>query len=479
MERISLFIRTAKKEGTIRLRFRLTDGRSADLYHKSEIKADLSDLNKFDVKTGRAKDRTRIYNQELEADIQTEMSAMHTAYCRLRQSITTPITAEMFEAEIERVKNPDKYETHISETLLQRFSRHVEEGHRDGIFAARRYAAYKVVETHLTRYTTIRGIRDIRPVEFGAEKILDFRQFLFNEYQFVEDWPGLYLPSQEHNTQTTHTGSKAPKHRNPNTPTERRSQNSVATKMKMVQAFFATLEDSGEIDKNPFRLLGKERKHVILRETYDTPISLTLHEVEAIQNAEIPASLEETRDAFLLQCALGCRIGDYNRMKADSVAVTEAGVPYIHYLPEKTLNTRKNNSELCTPLVKFAFDIVKRRGLDFSIIRYASGEKGYNKKIKDLLRVCGINREVLIYDEEKRANTRVNLYDVASSKLARKTNVELCKGCQINLYAAGLHKAGSTAVNHYTELSLWDKFVLLSSAFNQPLFKADSNLNEI
>lgn len=461
MERISLFIRTSKKEGTIRLRFRLTDGRSADLYHKSDIRADLSDLSKFDIKTGKAKDRTRIYNEELEADIQAEISAMHTAYSRLRKSFAD-ITAESFESEIERAKHPEQYEKNLSESLLKRFSRYIEEGHRDGMFAAKRYAAYKVMETHLTRYATIKGIREIRPAEFDAERLLDFRQFLFDEYLFVEEWPGLYTNAKDNNI-----------------PKTRRSQNTISTKMKTLQAFFTALEDTGEIDKTPFRQLGKERKHVVLRATYDAPISLTLSEVETIQAAKIPASLEETRDAFLLQCALGCRIGDYNKMKAESVAVSEAGVPYIHYLPEKTINTRKDNSELCTPLVKFAFDIVKRRGLDFSIIRYASGHEGYNKKIKDLLRECGIKREVLIYDEEKRANIRVNLYDVASNKLARKTNVELCKGCQINLYAAGLHKAGSKAVNHYTELSLWDKFVLLSSAFNQPLFKVDSNFNEI
>ena len=49
MERITIFIRTKKKSGSIRLRFRLIDGREVDLYHKSEIKADLKDLEKFNA----------------------------------------------------------------------------------------------------------------------------------------------------------------------------------------------------------------------------------------------------------------------------------------------------------------------------------------------------------------------------------------------------------------------------------------------
>lgn len=461
MEKISIFIRTTKKDGDIRLRFRLTDGRLADIYHKSNIKASLDELNKFNLKTGKAKDNVRIYNEQLEADIQAEISAMHTAYHRLRGT-SADISSDSFEAEIERVKNPDLYERNANESLLKRFNRYVEEGHRDGMFAAKRYAAYKVMLSHLTRYATIKGIRELRPAEFDADRLLDFRQFLFDEYLFVNEWPGLYTNATENNI-----------------PKARRSQNTISTKMKALQAFFTALEDAGEIDKTPFRLLGRERKHVVLRATYDAPVALTLKEVETIMTAEIPAGLEETRDAFLLQCALGCRIGDYKRMKPESVAVTEDGIPYIHYLPEKTLSVRVDNTELCTPLVKYAFDIIKKNGLNFSIIRYASGHEGFNKKIKDLLRACGITREVSIYDEELRDNIRIPLCDVASNKLARKTNVELSKKCQINLYAAGLHRSGSKAVNHYTELNLSDKFVLLSAAFNQPLFKVDSNLNEI
>ena len=41
MERVTIFLRTTKTEGDIKLRFRLRDGREVDLYHKSEIRAAL------------------------------------------------------------------------------------------------------------------------------------------------------------------------------------------------------------------------------------------------------------------------------------------------------------------------------------------------------------------------------------------------------------------------------------------------------
>ena len=41
MKGLTLFRRTIKSEGMIKLRFRLKDGREVDLYHKSETKADI------------------------------------------------------------------------------------------------------------------------------------------------------------------------------------------------------------------------------------------------------------------------------------------------------------------------------------------------------------------------------------------------------------------------------------------------------
>lgn len=37
MKGLTIVKRTSKQEGTIRLRFRLRDGRGVDMYHKSEI----------------------------------------------------------------------------------------------------------------------------------------------------------------------------------------------------------------------------------------------------------------------------------------------------------------------------------------------------------------------------------------------------------------------------------------------------------
>ena len=65
------------------------------------------------------------------------------------------------------------------------------------------------------------------------------------------------------------------------------------------------------------------------------------------------------------------------------------------------------------------------------------------------------------------------LYEVASSRLARKTHVDMLNKVQINYYAAGLHREGSKAVFRYTSLELADRFALLNAAFGEEGYKVE------
>ncbi len=163
----------------------------------------------------------------------------------------------------------------------------------------------------------------------------------------------------------------------------------------------------------------------------------------------------------------------------DNIAVSPDGFPYIHYLPQKTRDTQSDHREVETPIVRFAFDILKRTQFDFPVLRYATGENGYNAKIKRLLKYCEINRPVAVYNEEKKVNEYKPLWEVGSSKLCRKTHVDMLNKVQINKYAAGLHRVGSTAVDRYTKIELRDRFTLLCVAFDQEPYTVDDDLNVI
>lgn len=107
------------------------------------------------------------------------------------------------------------------------------------------------------------------------------------------------------------------------------------------------------------------------------------------------------------------------------------------------------------------------------------GKSGYNKKIKQLLEVAGIDRKVAVFDEAAGENKYLPPYEVGSSKLARKTHVDLMNKVQVDLYAAGLHRQGCKAVLRYTMLELKDRFALMCAAFGEEQYKVDDRFEVV
>ena len=70
-----------------------------------------------------------------------------------------------------------------------------------------------------------------------------------------------------------------------------------------------------------------------------------------------------------------------------------------------------------------------------------------------------------------------SIYEIASSKLARKTHVDLMNKVQIDKYAAGLHAKGSGAVDRYTGLGIKERFILMCAAFGCNQYEVDNDLS--
>ena len=293
MKGLTLFRRTTKSDGIIKLRFRLRDGRGVDLYHKSEIKADLKDLSKFND-DGELRPKVSIYNHELKEQINREMSAIEAAYLELCGKMDKSlITAALFEETISRYLHPEDYITITKEeTLLERYSRFIKEGYRDGTFADKRVLQYNGLYNELKRYLTIHNQLYVLPKNFTADDLMELRLFLFEEYKYVEKYPALYSEIKERCI-----------------PSKERAQNTVAIKLRILQAFYTELEDRDEIDVSAFRKLDKNRRKVVMKESYDAPVYL----------------LQEAKEAFLLQCTFGSHIDDFNSLNMDKVLSVPRG----------------------------------------------------------------------------------------------------------------------------------------------------------
>jgi len=179
----------------------------------------------------------------------------------------------------------------------------------------------------------------------------------------------------------------------------------------------------------------------------------------------VPAELQWAKDLFVLNCAVGCRISDLLRLTPDKVAVSDEGIPFVHYIPSKTAKRQSTNREVITPLIEPALEIINRTGLRLVGPNLKYEKQRYNKTLRRLLEVCGITRRVSLFCPETGDNEYRSICEVATSKLARKTHIDMLNKVQINYYAAGLHRPGSEAVFRYTGMELRDRYELIRAAF--------------
>lgn len=457
MERVLIVLkREYAPQETINLRFRLRDGRETDLFHKSDISTTWKNLEELLKKVNSSfmlNDSVRIYNKELLERIQAERNKMIEAYHQLKEE-GGKITSARFEDRL----NGRTSEEGKAESWVQMFQKYNQDKFNAGTMGEARLKHAKVVESILKRFLIVNGLEDITPDMVTASNIMKLRTFAFDEYKIAAQKKYAHL----------YEGMKKR-----NIPTDRRKNTTVATLMSHINAFFNKMENADIISKSPFRKLGKTEREDVMRERYDEPYYLKAEEFEIIRNTPAPERLEETKKAFILQCALGCRISDFVSIRKENVSVSPGGIPYVHYLPKKT--SKISNKEIETPLVKFAFEILKERNfcVDFAPLKYVFGKSGYNKQIKELLAYCGIDRKCTVLDEATNRNTYIPIHELASSKLCRKTFVDMMHKVQLNKYASGLHREGSKAVEHYTSLELYDRFILMCAAFGEQVYKVE------
>lgn len=441
MERITIINRTSKKKGVVKLRFRLRDAGGVDLYYKSEIEASLNDLNKFDAE-GELKRKVSVFNFDLFEKIQEEKQIIQVAYRRMIDEGLDLVSANLVST-INCIKNPEKPKQE-ADMLLKSLADFSEQCYRNGRFSDIRHRQYAVLQRQLERFLVINRKKQILPHQFTAQDIMAFREFLYDEYTFVDKYPLLYSETMDKR----------------NIPNKRRSDTTVAATLKRLKAYYKEMEDTDKIRKSPFKCLSNADKRLSLKENVGAMTALTQSEIKTIQNQIVPGDLEEVKDAFLLQCYIGCRIADYASMTMDRVVYTDDGIPYLHYMPSKE---KKSNKTIDAPLIPSAMKIIEKYKFNFKILRNISGHDGYNKKIKELLEYCGINRRI----DDPSTGEYLPLSDMVSSRAARKTYMTLQGEYQPDLYILGLHRYGSTSANNYVSFTMYFKYMLVCKMFDE------------
>lgn len=281
--------------------------------------------------------------------------------------------------------------------------------------------SFRVLERALGRY---QGYKQHKDKDFvldidtiTRETIEDFFKYFENEHQLATKHKRLFerllreYPSEI--TQKHKTGKISP-----------RGGNHITNLQKKFKRFFIWLNKEGHTANHPFD--GFE----IRAEKYGTPIILTMEERNKIADFDLADKphLERQRDVFIFHCLIGCRVGDLLMMTPDNVVNGQ-----IEYIPRKTINKKAETLEV--PLNDRALGILEKyRSIDLShykskansnpLLPFISEQK-YNEAIKEVFKVCGINRMVTVLDSVSGVQLQKPLYNVASSHLARRTFIGL------------------------------------------------------
>lgn len=183
---------------------------------------------------------------------------------------------------------------------------------------------------------------------------------------------------------------------------------------------------------------------------YSEPIYLTIAERNYLYKIQLPERLAIQRDIFIFQCHIGCRVSDLIELKKENV--TENG--FIQYIQHKLRTSNPNVVRV--PLSKVAIEIIER-------YKECAGERLlpfvnvtlYNKRIKEIFRIAGMNRIVMIQDSNTFQTTARQLWQVASSHMARRTFManmfKATKSERITSSFTG-HANGSRSFSRYTSV---------------------------
>ena len=221
-----------------------------------------------------------------------------------------------------------------------------------------------------------------------------------------------------------------------------RGLNAVICQMKYLRTLCRWAVKTGRTTNNPFI------SYTIGDSVYGTPFFMTCEERDKLFAFDFSArpGLAVQRDIFVFQSNVGMRAGDMYELTASNI-VNGA----IEYVANKTTN--ESGRTIRVPLTKQAKTIIERyRSADRIELLPFIEMQPYNRAIKEMLRLCGINRIVTVLNPTTRIEEQHPLWEVASSHMARRNFIgNLFQKTQDPNVIGSMtgHVDGSTAFRRY------------------------------
>lgn len=209
------------------------------------------------------------------------------------------------------------------------------------------------------------------------------------------------------------------------------SDNSVGTSIKNIKVFLSYIKKRGYDIKNieDFKVNKSS-----------TPIYfLTEEEINKLLNHQfLEAHHEKIRDLFVFNCYTGLCLSDLERLNKGHInnGVIE-------------LRAYKNQNDIYAPLTPISTKILQKYDYVLPII----SEQKYNKYIKEVCRIAGINKQVerIKNSSGKKEYEYVPKWKVISTHIAVKTFISLCgiKGISPKAVSEITGKTVNVILKHY------------------------------
>lgn len=301
-----------------------------------------------------------------------------------------------------------------------------------------RIRQYHVIERALTRFA-IYNNQEVSFDTFTADLLREFADFLEIEHTFVgvdkDDKPCIIDPVYQKAYDAV-PECRYPKQRGPNT---------IIGNMSRLHTFLRWATRKGYMMRDPFD------DYTIGTAVYGTPFYLSKEERNQLYQATFPDNpgLDVQRDIFVFQCFIGCRVGDLLKMTKANVI---GGA--IEYVPRKTkdghpVTVRVPLSPTAEEILEKYKDIPGDKLLPFIC------EQDYNRDIKKMIRLAGIDRMVTTLNSITREEEKHPIWEVATSHMARRVLIgNLYKELKDPNLIAKIsgHVENSAAFNRYREI---------------------------
>lgn len=354
MATVKAFIRTSTKaKDFVNVRFRLTDGRSVQLFHKSDLKVNPDD---FDSKKEAIKAKI-LFNdkarKEFNKAITDRKNLINEIY--LTASDKSTLTSEWLETEIDKVLNPDKYiipeDQQIPETVLQYIRYFVENADKrkdkktSRSLSANTHKQYVTTEKHLINFAKHQHRKDYSFSEVNEKFYTDFVDYLTNREFVVKVKRGEVANVKQQYT-----------------------LNTVGKYVKALKVMITSAKHP-EADTSAFYVFNEDVDNVFLSET----------ELKQLKDCDFSTDphLDRVRDWFLLLAWTGSRFSDLEKIEKANI---RNGM--ITYRQQKT------NISVTIPLHPVVIEILKK--YDYQMPEVISNQK-FNDYIKEACKSAKID----------------------------------------------------------------------------------------